>query len=145
MILKMTTTESEQYQRITSGKEQVLERLRRKGFRVTKQRRQILDVIFEYDCTSCKEIYYRAIQKNSKIGIATVYRMVNTLTDIGVLKETSLKPQTQKGPGTGCDIILRNHKVVVLTEREWKEILGAVLRKKGIHSETEIERVVIRQ
>ena len=125
-------------------KDQILELLRQQGFRVTKQRRQILDVILEHECTSCKEIYYRAIQKNSRIGMATVYRMVNTLTDLGVLKMASLKPEIQKGTGNGCEITLRNQEVIELTEGEWKDILSTVLRKKGFHSGSEIERVVIK-
>lgn len=129
---------------VQAEKDQILELLRQQGFRVTKQRRQILDVILEHECTSCKEIYYRAIQKNSRIGMATVYRMVNTLTDLGVLKMASLKPETQKGAGNGCEITLRNQEVIELSEGEWKDILSTALRKKGFHSGSEIERVVIK-
>lgn len=129
---------------VSTEKDQILELLRQQGFRVTKQRRQILDVILEYECTSCKEIYYRAIQKNSRIGMATVYRMVNTLTDLGILKMPSLKPETNNGSGSGCEITLRNQEVIDLTEGEWKEMLSAILRKKGIPSGSEIERVVIK-
>ena len=32
-----------------------------------------------------KEIYYKALQKDSSIGPATVYRMVNTLESIGAI------------------------------------------------------------
>ena len=60
---------------------------------MTKQRELILDIVFEHECASCKEIYYQAIQHDPGIGMATVYRMVNTLTDIGVLKVATLKPQ----------------------------------------------------
>lgn len=145
MSSKEQDTTSERYQWVTREKEQILELLRQKGFRVTKQRRQILDVIFEYECASCKEIYYRAIQKNSRIGMATVYRMVNTLTDLGILKMASLKPETSRGPGNGCEITLRSKEVVELTEGEWKELLSGALQKKGIHPRSEIEKVVIKQ
>ena len=129
---------------VQTEKEQILELLRQQGFRVTKQRRQILDVILEYECTSCKEIYYRAIQKNSRIGMATVYRMVNTLTALCVLKLASMKTETKKGPGNGCEITLQNHEVIELSEGEWKDMLGIALRKKGIHLGSEIEKVVIK-
>ena len=140
-----TELANEQYQRVASGKEQILEMLRKKGFRVTKQRCQILDVILEHECTSCKEVYYRAIQKNSRIGMATVYRMVNTLTDIGVLKMASLKPQTQKGPGSGCEITLRNQETVELTKEEWNDLLSRALQKKGVRGGSGIAKVVIKQ
>ena len=60
-------------------------RLREKGCRITKQRLELLDVILNNQCSSCKEIHYLASKVDSGIGIATVYRMVNELEDIGVI------------------------------------------------------------
>ncbi len=37
------------------------------------------------DNTSCKKIYYKAAAADSKIGAATVYRMINMLEEIGVV------------------------------------------------------------
>ena len=105
--------------------------LRKRGFRVTKQRELILDIVFEHECASCKEIYYQAIQRDPGIGMATVYRMVNTLTDIGVLKVATLKPQTALGSGSGCQILLKNQNKIVLNQTEWTEVLQNVLRRKG--------------
>ena len=85
--------DTEQYHRVSREKEEILYLLRKRGFRVTKQRELILDIVFEHECASCKEIYYQAIQHDPGIGMATVYRMVNTLTDIGVLKVATLKPR----------------------------------------------------
>lgn len=76
--------------REASQKEAVIERLRKQGFRITKQRRILLDVILDEDCSSCKEIYYKAAKKDDSIGIATVYRMVNTLEDIGVISRKNM-------------------------------------------------------
>ena len=36
-------------------------------------------------CSSCKEIFYLASQKDEELGLATVYRMVNVLEEIGVI------------------------------------------------------------
>ena len=63
--------------------------------------------------------------------MATVYRMVNTLTDIGVLKVATLKPQTALGSGSGCQILLKNQNKIVLSQTEWTEVLQNVLRRKG--------------
>ena len=71
--------------RVAREKDKILELFRNKGMRITKQRKLILDIVFEQECTSCKEIYYRASESNSGIGIATVYRMVNALEEIGVV------------------------------------------------------------
>ncbi len=40
--------------RITREKDMILEKFRNRGMRITKQRRLILDIVFEQDCTSCK-------------------------------------------------------------------------------------------
>lgn len=136
--------ENEQYQRVCQEKEKILHLLRKRGFRVTKQRELILDIVFEHECASCKEIYYQAIQKDSGIGMATVYRMVNTLTDIGVLKVASLKPQTTSvGPGHGCQIMLKNKNTIIINQSEWMELLQAALRRKGYGTSEEILEVTL--
>ena len=66
-------------------KEIVLQRLRERGCRITKQRQMLLDVILQEECSSCKEIYYRASSIDSSIGTATVYRMINLLEEIGAI------------------------------------------------------------
>ena len=66
-------------------KELIIARLREKGCRITKQRLELLDVILNNQCSSCQEIHYLASKVDSGIGIATVYRMVNELEDIGVI------------------------------------------------------------
>ncbi len=100
------SVKNEQYQSVCQEKEEILRLLRKCGFRVTKQRGLILDIVLEHECSSCKEIYYQAIQKDPGIGMATVYRMVNTLTDIGILKVAALKPQVDvPGSGKGCQMV----------------------------------------
>lgn len=69
-------------------KEQVIHKLQRSGRRVTRQREILLDIILDGSWSSCKEIYYEAVKRDSSIGLATVYRMVSTLEDIGVLTRT---------------------------------------------------------
>lgn len=65
-------------------KEQVIAELQKSGRRVTKQREILLDIILDGSWSSCKEIYYTAIKRDPSIGLATVYRMVATLEDMGV-------------------------------------------------------------
>ena len=114
--------DTEQYHRVSREKEEILYLLRKRGFRVTKQRELILDIVFEHECASCKEIYYQAIQRDPGIGMATVYRMVKVAT---------LKPQTALGSGSGCQILLKNQNKIVLNQTEWTEVLQNVLRRKG--------------
>ena len=58
--------------RVAREKDKILELFRNKGMRITKQRKLILDIVFEQECTSCKEIYYQASKRDKNIGIATI-------------------------------------------------------------------------
>ncbi len=49
-------------------KEQIVEKLKENGCRITKQRRMLIDIILENDCSSCKEIFYKASRADEKIG-----------------------------------------------------------------------------
>ena len=60
-------------------KDLIIEKLKERGLRITRQRMILLDIILEGECSCCKEIYYRASALDPKIGVATVYRMINTL------------------------------------------------------------------
>ena len=71
-------------------KEAVIARLKEQGCRITKQRLMLLDIILEEECSCCKEIFYRASQRDAGIGTATVYRMVNTLEEIGAISRKNM-------------------------------------------------------
>ncbi len=68
----------------------IINRLKEDGCRITKQRLMLLDIILEDECSSCKEIYYRATKKDPTIGTATVYRMINTLEEIGAISRKNM-------------------------------------------------------
>ena len=80
---------NQQYQRSSMQRSAIVDRLRREGCRITKQRKIILDIILQEECTCCKEIYFLASKKDPNIGMATVYRMINLLEEIGALKRKS--------------------------------------------------------
>ena len=67
-----------------------IQRLKEQGCRITKQRMVLLDIILNENCSSCKEIYYKASRIDSKIGTATVYRMINTLEEIGAINRRNM-------------------------------------------------------
>lgn len=83
MPQEQTKHEARNYHRTQMKRELIIQKLREQGCRITRQRRILLDIILEEECSCCKEIYYKALQKDSSIGPATVYRMVNTLESIG--------------------------------------------------------------
>ena len=68
----------------------VISLLKEKGFRITKQRKLIIDIILRSDGASCKEIYHKVVSRDSSVGSATVYRMIRLLEDIGILKHVDM-------------------------------------------------------
>lgn len=70
---------------IQMQKESIIESLKKRGYRITRQRRVILDLLFENRCATCKELRYRAVQKNQNIGMATIYRMLDVLEQMGAI------------------------------------------------------------
>ena len=56
------------YHRTQMKRELIIQKLREQGCRITRQRRILLDIILEEECSCCKEIYYKALQKDSSIS-----------------------------------------------------------------------------
>ena len=54
---------------MTQTRDKIIKMLKDRGCRMTKQRRILLDIILEDNCSSCKEIYYRASKKDKSNGI----------------------------------------------------------------------------
>ena len=66
--------------------EKVIDKLKDSGYRITKQRRLIVDVIMGNEFSSCKDIYYQVISRDKTIGMATVYRMIRQLEELDVIR-----------------------------------------------------------
>lgn len=75
---------------VQEKKSYILQELRKNGCRITNQRQLLIDIILQGECCCCKEIYYQAIKKDPTIGMATVYRMVKTLEETGLIKRKNL-------------------------------------------------------
>lgn len=73
-----------------SQKDMILEKLRERGCRITKQRLILIDIILDQECESCKEIALKAAKVDGGIGTATVYRTVNTLEEIGAISRKNM-------------------------------------------------------
>ena len=71
-------------------KSYILQELKKRGCRITNQRKILIDVILRDECCSCKEIYYQAIKEDPTIGMATVYRMVKTLEEAGFIHRKNM-------------------------------------------------------
>lgn len=82
--------EAASYHRTQMQKEMIVQKLKEKGCRITKQRLMLLDIILGEECSCCKEIFYKASRIDGKIGTATVYRMINTLEEIGAISRKNM-------------------------------------------------------
>jgi len=71
-------------------KRYIIQELKNHGCRITTQRQLLIDVILQGECSSCKEIYYNATKADPTIGMATVYRLIKTLEEIGVINRKNM-------------------------------------------------------
>lgn len=130
---------------LISQKEKILTRLREEGYRITSQRKLILEIILQQNCTCCKEIYYEAAAKDPSIGIATVYRMVNKLEEMNIINRRNLYEIQQDDFNdikAGQAIFIEGERKVDLPAGEWFEKLKAYLRQAGYDGKNGISVVV---
>lgn len=132
-----------------SEKEKIIQKLREQGFRITKQRRLLLDVILEGDCSSCKEIYYKVSKTDNRIGAATVYRMINTLEDIGAIRRKNMynihhNDEEDQDVKQGCIVELNDDTVLELDDAKWKAVLQAGLRECGYLDDQTIRKIELK-
>ena len=115
-------------------KEQIIERLRENGCRITRQRLMLIDIILSNDCASCKEIYYKAAQKDDKIGVATVYRMINALEAVGAISRRSIykvEDFDDETSSAGCVIVLDDDTICDLSPGNWSRVVTEGLKGCG--------------
>ena len=134
------------FQRTRMQKESVLKTLKDKGCRITNQRKVLLDVILDEECTSCKEIYYKAVEIDPNIGAATVYRMVNLLEDIGAISRRNIYKiscNLDCVKDHACTIELDDNMVYHLSRTEWNSVIMKGLKACGYLDNQKVNRIVI--
>lgn len=136
---------SDKLHRTEMQKELVIQKLREQGCRITKQRQILLNVILQEECTSCKEIYYKAASIDPGIGAATVYRMVNVLEEIGAISRKNLyrvSCDMDCGENDICMIELDDNTVCRLSSKNWYKVISAGLRAYGYTQEQTVKRIM---
>jgi Fur family transcriptional regulator, ferric uptake regulator len=125
-------------------REIIINELRKKKFRITEQRRLLIDVILEDECSSCKEIYYKAVKKDTTVGIATVYRMVKTLEDLGVINRKNLYQIDYKNLNLKEEQTLyideNNDKTLKVQKGLWFTELQKMLAAQGVE---DVENITV--
>lgn len=115
-------------------RELVIEELRNSGCRITQQRKIILDIILNNECSCCKEIYYQAIHKDDSIGIATVYRMIKKLEEIGAIdRKNQYQVSSEKFDETLSEsMVLHKGEVsIAIKDEPWLEEIRTKLKEHG--------------
>lgn len=117
-----------------SKKEQIIEKLKENGCRITKQRLMLIDIILENDCSSCKEIFYKASKADHKIGVATVYRMINALEEIGAISRKNMyrvECSDECARSDGCEIVLDDNTTYHLSLPKWNRVVQEGMKRCG--------------
>ena len=78
--------------------EQAQEVFRQSGMRLTSQRRTILEVLDQSEAhLEAEEIYRQAKSRDPNISLATVYRTLAALTQLGLIQQRHLTRNDQRG------------------------------------------------
>ena len=135
-------------------REQILQMLRDHGCRITRQRKILLDIILEEECSCCKEIYYKASGQDTKIGFATVYRMVNMLEEIGAISRKNMYKVAceelcengsceaeKKKAANSCIVELSDRTTYCLSAEKLDAVFQAGLKACGYIEDQEIKKI----
>ena len=122
------------YQSVHLQKNVVIERLRNQGFRITKQRELLMDIILNETCSCCKEVYVLAAKKDPGIGIATVYRMVEALEQVGALKRSAAYELCSQEDETyqKCLVELEDSSTVKLDCNSMEKVIKSGMQNSGL-------------
>ena len=86
------------------------------------------------------------MHEDPSIGIATVYRMVKTLEEIGAIDRKNLY---RISCGENCEfqdscvLVLKNKEKVTLSMEDFREAVNEVLRRKGYREDEKVETVIL--
>ena len=128
-----------------SEEEIIIQKLKKHGYRITKQRKILLDIILSEPCSSCKEIYYKASGLDPSIGTATVYRMINTLEEIGAINRKNMSKidcGEPKDMQASYVIEFDDDTSIRLTPQKWNQILQSGLEACGYSEKKAVRNVV---
>lgn len=105
-------------------KDEIIAKLRENGFRVTKQRELLIDIILNRHYSCCKEVYFLAHKNDPGIGTATVYRTVDALERIGALeRKTDFRLCREEKQCKKCLVELEDGSIVELDDKSVEKVI----------------------
>lgn len=135
-------------EKIINKRKIVIDDLKKRGYKITKKRLLIIDIILNNRCACCKEIYWEAVQRDPSIGIATVYRMMKILEEIGAIAQNNLYEITCEYidcMNEECVVVLKNKETIHLSAETWARVIESGLYKEKIIKDGELETVLLRK
>lgn len=145
--VKDETVCEESYLNTQMKKEKIIELLKERGCRITKQRLMLLDIILEEECSCCKEIHYKAVKRDKNIGTATVYRMINILEEIGAISRKNMYKIScceSCKMEEGYLVELSDQTVCHLSPKKWNRVVQEGMRACGYMKQQEVTRITMR-
>ena len=118
-------------------KKEIIQRLRAMNYRITSQRMLLLDIILNG----------QVHKTDSNIGIATVYRMVNTLEVIGAIswkKLSQIHCENWDGKEKICRIVLDDETEIELSQQKWKRVVECGLKCVGFVENQELKSLELK-
>lgn len=146
--IKEKYIEEEPFHRTEMRRQLIIDQLKEKGCRITRQRKLLLDIILEGECGCCKDIYFLAAKEDDKVSIATVYRMVNLLEEIGAISRKNMyriscTPMVQRETGDVCIAELDDGTVCRLSASDFTRVLAVGLKEWGYLDGQKISKVSV--
>ncbi len=145
----MAREENREISQTALSEEEIMLRLKEKGLRMTEPRKLILNIVANEEFSCCKEVYVLAHKKNPNIGVATVYRMLNILEEIGAVKKKNIQKTACTGRCCdmkgGCTVVTEKSREIILSETDVEEALKYIMKKNGYANVDEIKAVLINQ
>ena len=121
--------------RVDALTEDTLRKLEASGLRMTVQRRHIIEILTSSQCISPKELWYEAKQYVPDLGIATVYRLINRLEQIGVISKARNLGMQRVEPKLGTIADEKGRKFNPMNVGDLKSIVKQGLISRGTISQ----------
>ena len=142
METEVNSCRDQQYQRSNMQRSAIMNRLRQAGCRITKQRKIILDIILQEECTCCKEIYFLASKRDPNIGMATIYRMINLLEEIGALKrKRAYRICNEESPVHICSVKLDDYTSIRLDGEKLRQVIEKGMESFGYQHDRRVRSI----
>ncbi|MGN0159200.1 MAG: transcriptional repressor [Brotaphodocola sp.] len=142
--IEIKNQDCQQYCASSLEKDIILKRLSENGGRITKQRELLIDIILKKEFANCKEIYYDAVKFIPDIGMATIYRTVNALEEVGALRKNNISCMKKKSVrAEECLIQLEDDTTIRLDARSLNHVIERGMEESGLLKGKRVRNVLV--